>query len=141
MRNIRLYIGGQRVDLDKSITMPFTYQTTDAEMPTSVKNSYSKTINLQGTENNRRLFGGIWHLDSRVVKEIPGRPAQYMRWNQLVNHGNFDSTSGWTRYNTSTMAFSVANNVGIENITASASRLCTAPSVWRTATHSTIRTP
>lgn len=119
MRNIRLYIGGQRVDLDKSITMPFTYQTTDAEMPTSVKNSYSKTINLQGTENNRRLFGGIWHLDSRVVKEIPGRPAQYMRWNQLVNHGNFDSTSGWTRYNSSTMAFSVADNVGIVNITGS----------------------
>lgn len=86
MRNIRLYIGGQRVDLDKSITMPFTYQTTDAEMPTAVKNSYSKTINLQGTENNRRLFGGIWHLDSRVVKEIPGvpgTPAVYAPWNQV----------------------------------------------------------
>ena len=98
MRNIRLYIGGVRADLDAGITMPFTYQTTDAESPTAVKNSYSKTITLQGTENNRRLFGGIWHLDSRVVKEIPGRPAQYMRWNQLVNHGNFDATSGWSNY-------------------------------------------
>lgn len=110
MRNIRLYIGGQRVDLDKSITMPFTYQTTDAEMPTAVKNSYSKTITLQGTEANRRLFGGLWHLDSRVVKEIAGRPAEYMRWNQLVNNGNFESTSGWTiAYTGPTRA--AANNV------------------------------
>lgn len=119
MKNIRLYIGGMRADLDSSITMPFNYQTTDSQSPTSIKNSFSKSISLQGTENNRRLFGGIWHLDSRVVKEIPGRPAQYMRWNQLVNHGNFDSTSGWTRYNSSTMTFSVADNVGIVNITGS----------------------
>ena len=98
MKNIRLYIGGERADLDSAISMPFTYQTTDAENPTAVKNSYSKTVTLQGTENNRRLFGGIWHLDSKVVKEIPGRPAQYMRWNQLVNHGNFDATSGWSNY-------------------------------------------
>ena len=120
MRNIRLYIGGMRADLDSSTNIPFTYQTSDAEMPTAVKNSYSKTVTLQGTETNRRLFGGIWHLDSRVVKEIPGTPgtpAVYMRWNQLCNHGNFDAATGWTRYNTSTMTFSVNNNVGIVNVT------------------------
>ena len=120
MRNIRLYIGGQRVDLDSSVNIPFTYQTSDAEMPTSVKNSYSKTVSLKGTDRNSRVFGGIWHLDSRVVKEIPGTagtPAVYGPWNQLVNHGNFDTTTGWTRYNSSTMSFSVSDNVGIVNIT------------------------
>lgn len=100
MRNIRLYIGGQRADLDSAITMPFNYQTTDAENPTAVKNSYSKTVTLQGTETNRRLFGGIWHLDSMVTDSIPGTPgtpAVYMRWNQLSEHGNFDAgTTGWT---------------------------------------------
>lgn len=96
MRNIRLYIGGQRADLDSSVKIPFTYQTSDSQQPTAVKNSYSKTITLQGTENNRRLFGGIWHLDSRVLKELPGLPAVYGPWNQLVNNGNFESTSGWT---------------------------------------------
>lgn len=59
MRNIRLYIGGQRVDLDSSVNIPFTYQTSDAEMPTSVKNSYSKTVSLKGTDRNSRVFGGI----------------------------------------------------------------------------------
>lgn len=102
MKNIRLYIGGQRADLDASVNIPFTFQTTDAEMPTATKNSYSKTVVLQGTENNRRLFGGIWRLDSRIVTEIAGTPAQYMRWNQLVNHGNFDSSSGWSNYTSNT---------------------------------------
>lgn len=96
MRNIRLYIGGQRADLDSGVKIPFTYQTSDSQQPTAVKNSYSKTITLQGTENNRRLFGGIWHLDSRVLKELPGLPAVYGPWNQLVNNGNFASTSGWS---------------------------------------------
>lgn len=72
MRNIRLYIGGMRADLDSSITIPFTFQTSQAEMPTAVKNSYSKTVTLQGTETNRRLFGGLWHLDSLVTNTGSG---------------------------------------------------------------------
>ena len=77
MRNIRLYIGGIRADLDSSITIPFTFQTTEAEMPTSVKNSYSKTVVLQGTETNRRLFGGMWHLDSLVLNASSGIQEQF----------------------------------------------------------------
>ena len=72
MKNIRLYIGGLRADLDSAINIPFTYQTTDAESPAAVKNSYSKTVTLQGTEANRRLFGGIWHLDSIVQNSGAG---------------------------------------------------------------------
>lgn len=120
MRNVRLYIGGQRVDLDQTTNFPFTFQVSDAQMPTATRNSYSKTVSLAGTDNNMRVFGGIWKLDSRVTNSIPGTPgtpAVYGPWNQLVNHGNFDATSGWTRYNTSTMTFSVADNVGIVNIT------------------------
>lgn len=77
MRNIRLYIGGQRVDLDSSVNIPFTYQTSDAEMPTSVKNSYSKTVSLKGTDRNSRVFGGIWHLDSRVMSAPAPGAARY----------------------------------------------------------------
>jgi len=69
MRNIRLYIGGKRADLDENTTLPFTYQTSDAEMPTAVKNSYSKTVSLPGTDTNRRIFGGLWRLDSMARDE------------------------------------------------------------------------
>lgn len=72
MRNIRLYIGGIRADLDASITIPFTFQTTEAEMPTSVKNSFSKTVVLQGTDTNRLLFASLWRLDSLVLNTGSG---------------------------------------------------------------------
>lgn len=72
MRNIRLYIGGIRADLDSSITIPFTFQTSQAEMPTAVKNSYSKTVTLVGSETNLRLFSGLWRLDSLVTNASSG---------------------------------------------------------------------
>lgn len=77
MRNIRLYIGGEQVDLDQTITLPFTFQATDAEMPTAVKNSYSKTITLTGTDRNCRVFGGLWHLDSTVLGSGVGVGIQF----------------------------------------------------------------
>ena len=72
MRTIRLYIGGIRADLDSSITIPFTFQTSQAEMPTAVKNSYSKTVTLVGSETNLRLFSGLWRLDSLVTNASSG---------------------------------------------------------------------
>lgn len=77
MKNIRLYIGGKRADLDGSLNIPFTYQTSDSQMPTAVKNSYSKTVTLQGTEQNRRIFDGLWRLDSRV-KDVRQREPEFM---------------------------------------------------------------
>lgn len=77
MKNIRLYIGGKRADLDGSLNIPFTYQTSDSQMPTAVKNSYSKTVTLQGTEQNRRIFDGLWRLDSRV-KDVKARDPEYI---------------------------------------------------------------
>ena len=77
MKNIRLYIGGKRADLDESLNIPFTYQTSDSQMPTAVKNSYSKTVTLQGTEQNRRIFDGLWRLDSRV-KDVKAREPEYI---------------------------------------------------------------
>lgn len=77
MKNIRLYIGGKRADLDGSLNIPFTYQTSDSQMPTAVKNSYSKTVTLQGTEQNRRIFGGLWRLDS-LVMDVKAREPEYI---------------------------------------------------------------
>lgn len=76
MKNIRLYIGGKRADLDGGLNIPFTYQTSDSQMPTAVKNSYSKTVTLQGTEQNRRIFDGLWRLDSRV-KDVRQREPEF----------------------------------------------------------------
>lgn len=76
MRNIRLYIGGERVDLGNS-PIALTFQTTDATEPTAVKNSFSKTVKLPSTETNRRVFGGLWHLDSIVLNAGRGIGTQF----------------------------------------------------------------
>ena len=89
MRNIRLYIGGMRADLDSSVTIPFTFETSKAEMPTAVKNSYSKTVTLQGTDTNRRLFGGLWHLDSIVLNSGSGIADQFNQRGRLVADSEF----------------------------------------------------
>lgn len=65
--NITLYIGGQRVDLSEESLVLLTYTFEDLSNPTIVKNSYSKTLKLPGTQNNDRLFGEFWKLD-RVTR-------------------------------------------------------------------------
>ena len=94
MRNVRLYIGGMRCDLDQATSFPFTFQVSDAQMPTSTRNSYSKTVVLAGTDNNMRIFGGLFKLDSRVTTVIPGTPgtpAVYAPWNQLCYQSSIAS--------------------------------------------------
>jgi len=131
MRNIRLYIGGKRADLDESTSVPFTFQTTDAEMPTAVKNSYSKTITLQGTDTNRRLFGGIWHLDSKVITGIPAVTAPF---NQLVQNGNFADSSNWALVNAAA-TLSISGNVATLTATGTDQRTLIRQSISLTGGH------
>ena len=67
MRELALYIGGQRVDLDGDELILMNYTRDDLENPTAVKNSYSRQITLKGTENNNRLFGEMFRGDRRTV--------------------------------------------------------------------------
>lgn len=64
MRNdLKLYIGGQEVDLGSSTNILFNYRQKDLTNPTVVKNSFSKTIELEKTDNNNQIFGHIWNLN------------------------------------------------------------------------------
>ena len=62
-RNIELYIGGQRVDMNDNSFILFNYTLEDLSNPTAVKNSFSKSITLPGTANNNNLFGHIYRVD------------------------------------------------------------------------------
>lgn len=63
MRQIRLYIGDQLVDLPEGVSLPITYTTEDFKNPTIVKNSFSKTISLPNTEINNKIFNHFYKLD------------------------------------------------------------------------------
>ena len=64
MRNsIELYINNYKVDLSESTKLLFSYKVKDVYNPTIVKNSFSKTITLEGTKANNEVFNNLYKLD------------------------------------------------------------------------------
>ena len=62
-RNIQLYINGHLVEWNGNPNIQFTYQTADYTNPTVIKNNFSKTLNIDGTPENNKIFNEIWNLD------------------------------------------------------------------------------
>ena len=60
---IQLFIGGEEVEFSKDPQILFNYKITDATNPTAIKNTYSKSIVLEGTQKNNAIFGNIWNLE------------------------------------------------------------------------------
>ena len=65
--DIRLYIDNMKVDLNNELQILFNWQESDLSNPTVIKNGYSKTIVLQGTDNNNEIFGHFWNLERYLV--------------------------------------------------------------------------
>ena len=64
---IELYINNTLVDLDQGSNDTFSIllqkTRTDYTNPTILKNSFTKTVSLPGTDSNNKLFNQIWKLD------------------------------------------------------------------------------
>lgn len=60
---IDLYIDGKKVDFTVPIEIFMTYAHNDLHNPTIVKNSFSKTVRLDGTPNNNRIFGCFGNME------------------------------------------------------------------------------
>ena len=63
----KLYINGNLVDFNEEPNISFTYQLEDLSNPTIVKNNFSKSITINGTDNNNRIFGEIYNLDREQI--------------------------------------------------------------------------
>ena len=61
-----LYIKGKYVDVDDDQLFLFTYSNNSVESPEAIKNNYSKTITLNGTPNNNKLFDELYLVDSVI---------------------------------------------------------------------------
>jgi len=66
------YVGGKKIDLHEDVSIPITYSISDIVNPESVKTSWSKTITIPGTNNNNRIFGGIYNLQSDSWIQLGG---------------------------------------------------------------------
>ena len=65
---MELYINNIQADIDDDALLAITYQATDYSNPTAIKNSYSKTVKLKGTETNNALFGEVFRLDRSLIE-------------------------------------------------------------------------
>lgn len=62
-QDIRLYIGEQEVEFKDDPKILFNYKISDSTKPTVIKNSFSKSITIDGTPRNNDIFGNIWNLE------------------------------------------------------------------------------
>lgn len=60
---VELYIEDRKIDLTEDLEISFTYEQIDADKLSSIKNSFSKTVNIPGTPNNNITFGHIFRMD------------------------------------------------------------------------------
>ena len=60
---INLYLGNEEVEFNQPPEILYTYTQDDLKNPTTVKNSYSKTITIEGTKQNNKIFGHFWNLE------------------------------------------------------------------------------
>lgn len=67
VENVKLYINNSLVEFSTDPQILYTYQVTDVTNPTVVKNSFSKTITIDGTPTNNDIFGHYWNLERYLL--------------------------------------------------------------------------
>ena len=91
-----LYINKKKVDLSKEISILLSKTRTDYINPTVVKNSFSKTVTLPGTNSNNALFNEIWMLD-RTQWTGAFNPSKRVDF-ELITDGTLDEM-GYVKLN------------------------------------------
>ena len=60
---IELYIDGMMADLTTDVSVLMNYELEKLQNPTIIKNNFSKTIQLQATPTNNKIFSFFYELD------------------------------------------------------------------------------
>ena len=89
-----LYIKGKYVDVEDDQLFLFTYSNTSVESPEAIKNNYSKTITLNGTPNNNKLFDELYLVDSVINRFDTSKRELF----ELYDNGNLIE-SGYVKLN------------------------------------------
>lgn len=86
-RDLRLFIDGEEVELQKNPNILFTYSVDEVLNPTAVKNTFSKSVDIPGTKKNDRIFNGVFHLDRTGFDGGKKIPFQIFADNILYEEG------------------------------------------------------
>lgn len=96
---IELYINGKLVEFGEDFSINFTYQLEDFDNPSAIKNAFTKTIKIEGTPSNNKIFDEIYHLDRfQTPSELQFNPSQRTPFvmyknGELVEDGYMQLTS------------------------------------------------
>lgn len=82
---IELYIENKKIDLAEDLEINFTYESIDPDKLSSIKNSFSKTVNIPGTPNNNITFGHIFRSDKYIPVNAPENIDSYYDPHKKVN--------------------------------------------------------
>ena len=83
-QEVNLYIGGKELFFSEPPEILFTFQRTDYTNPTIIKNNYTKTITVEGTPENNKVFGEL-HLLERTQNDVLFNPAKRVDFELYVN--------------------------------------------------------
>lgn len=93
--DIQLFIGGMPVDLGDNVDVLFNYSVDELTNPTIVRNSYSKTITIEDTPDNSKVFGQFWSLErTQMFEGEPGityNPSKRVPFELYVNQDIYQS--------------------------------------------------
>lgn len=86
---IELYIENRKIDIAEDLEINFTYESIDPDKLSSIKNSFSKTVNIPGTPSNNITFGHIFRSDKYIpanaVENIESGYDPRKKANWLIN--------------------------------------------------------
>lgn len=83
-QEVQLYIGGKELFFSEPPEILFTFQRTDYTNPTIIKNNYTKTITVEGTPENNKVFGEL-HLLERTQNNVLFNPAKRVDFELYIN--------------------------------------------------------
>lgn len=72
MLNIQLFLEGEEIELNDSISFPITKTFSHISNPTDILVEYSKTINVPATNKNNIIMAHAYRLDRQFVKNTGG---------------------------------------------------------------------
>ena len=59
---VKLFIEGRELEFNKEPAILYQFSMDDIQNPTAIRNSYTKTIQVEGTQRNNQIFNDIWDL-------------------------------------------------------------------------------
>ena len=61
-QKVKLFINGQELEFSQEPSILYNFNMDSIQNPTAVKNSYTKTVQVEGTPRNNQIFNDIWDL-------------------------------------------------------------------------------